>query len=292
MLSCDAVLIHYGDQGPTVEVANAAVAWASRVVVVSNDLSQRPSQLADSVRWAVPDRNLGFGGGLNFGANFCDAEVLCALNNDIELSTAVVQKCLEVMQLNPRVAISGPSLVYSDGSVQSSVGSFSPIIKWPKANNSIPEAPVECDWITGAVMFIKREYWLTWPMDETYFLGCEDADYCLRAAKNGMSVMLVPASGAVHYGSKVISGPRWNYYYARNHIWFCRDCFSRLRAAALVSWLVLRCLRVVVADLSKRRGFQRSISTIRGIRDGFLPKPPYGNGPLVGEPIPARWLDW
>jgi len=38
---------------------------------------------------------------------------------------------------------------------------------------------VECDWVTGAVMFVRREVIAAIGMDGSFFLGAEDADLCV-----------------------------------------------------------------------------------------------------------------
>ncbi|WP_374210739.1 glycosyltransferase [Dietzia sp. Die43] len=291
-MKCDAVLVHYGPTGPTVKVALEAAEWAAEVFVVANDLSDRPADLPALVNWIIPERNLGFGGAFNLGASHGKSELVAVLNNDIELAMEAIESCIREFEKDTAVAVAGPVLYYPNGAVQSSAGVFSWLTGWPVARRPAPTRAIDCDWLTGAVMVVRRSYWAVCPMDETYFLGCEDADYCVRARRLGCRVVAVPVTGAIHYTATVISGPRWHYYYARNHLWFSRANSPVLKHFFLVVLLLLRTCRVSVADLLRRRGFLRSKSMLIGVWDGFRPKPEYGNGPLADEPVPASWMEW
>ena len=68
-------------------------------------------------------------------------------------------------------------------------------------------ATVDCAWVTGAVMFVRREVAETVGMDGSFFLGGEDADFCVRARRQGWRVQCCGVAPAIHHRSRVIVGP-------------------------------------------------------------------------------------
>jgi len=289
MTTCDSVIVHYGPLEATLHVARAALAWSGKVIVVANDLSPRPTECPKQVEWVVPSRNLGFGEALNIACGRSSADVLLALNNDILLDSVAVALCLEEFA-DPSVAVVGPVLRFPDQSIQSAGGHLSRTLQLPVMDLIAPHRPQDCTWVTGAVMALERETLSRIKMDGTFFLGCEDVDYCLRASRSGMRVRVVPVENAIHFGSVVISGPRWHYYVTRNPVWLCRKHRpGPWWAVVLVHQAVLTC-RVGFADLLKRRGRARTLSCLHGLADSLRRKPE--SVPWRDEPRPSRWLRW
>lgn len=141
-------------------------------------------------------------------------------------------------------------------------------------------------------MFIKQDVAECVGMDGSYFLGAEDADLCIRAQRAGWLVVCCGDASATHFGSQVISGPRWNYYATRNRVWFARANFGFWCAA--LNWLyAVICLpRVALADLIKRRDFTSSRLALLALRHAWCTKPDRGHGSLAAEPLAARVMRW
>lgn len=60
-----AVVVHYGDHQRTIRavLGHWDLKVFARIIVVANDLSDRPAELTDDIcTWVIPSRNLGFGG--------------------------------------------------------------------------------------------------------------------------------------------------------------------------------------------------------------------------------------
>lgn len=168
-----------------------------------------------------------------------------------------------------------------------------------------PGAPRSCpatklDWVVpsrnlgygGAALFARSEVVHDVRFDGSYFLGYEDSDLCEQAAHHGWATLCVSNAVGVHAGYTTIAGPRWQYYSIRNRIWFCRRRRSRVVTTAAWLWLVLFMLpRVMIADVVKRRGLDRSRSVIWGVVDGSGRLPTFGEI-RRDEPVPQRWLRW
>lgn len=64
----------------------------------------------------------------------------------------------------------------------------------------LPEAPVQVEAISGALMFVRRAALeQVGQLDEGYFLHCEDLDWFVRFGKAGWQIYLIPDIDAVHY---------------------------------------------------------------------------------------------
>jgi N-acetylglucosaminyl-diphospho-decaprenol L-rhamnosyltransferase len=62
------------------------------------------------------------------------------------------------------------------------------------------EEPVEVEWVSGAVMLIRREVIeAIGLMDESYFLYFEETDFTLRARRAGWKTWHLPQARAVHF---------------------------------------------------------------------------------------------
>ena len=199
------VVVHYGPPEPTVLVANAAVSYSTSVVVVANDLSARPTDLDSRVVWLVPPRNLGFGDGFTWGARHQPAEILLALNNDVAVGEDCVRACVQAFS-DKGIGVVGPVLHYEDGSLQSGAGAISPVLCAPTCSKDPGIGGSDCVWVTGAVMFVRASTLYSVGMDGSYFLGCEDADFCIRARSQGWRVRCVGSSQS----PKILYSPGFN----------------------------------------------------------------------------------
>lgn len=284
-----AVIVHYGPVEPTLAVANAATRYSTNVLVVANDRQARPPGLADSVEWLVPDRNLGYGDAANFAAAHGVDELVVLLNNDIVLDAQTVAACIEEFY-SPSVGVVGPVLRHEDGSLQSGAAQLSRVMGLAQVRRDPGAVVVDCDWVTGAVLFTRRSILTDLRMDGSYFLGREDTDFCFRARAAGWRVRCVGTRSAIHHGSTVIGGALWSYYAARNSAWFADDYLGRVRGTLLRLWLVLLLVRVMAADVLKRHDLTHSRLVALGIVHSLKRKPHISQGPWLSEPVPLRGL--
>jgi hypothetical protein len=57
----------------------------------------------------------------------------------------------------------------------------------------LPDRPVEVEAISGAFMLVRRSALeKVGPLDEGYFLHCEDLDWCMRFKQAGYQILFVP----------------------------------------------------------------------------------------------------
>ena len=286
------VIVHYGDPSPTVALANQLAEFDTDVVVVANDRSTRPDTLGSHAVWQIPERNLGYGLAFMAAVRDCTSRACVVLNTDLVIDKRTFNRCLDVLFSAPDVGVVGPVLHYADGALQSGAGTFRRWRRAPSARTSPGRGPAECQWVTGAAMFIRLEVVRTVGMDGSFFLGSEDADLCLRATRAGWRVLCCGDAPATHYGGRVIAGPRWSYYATRNRIWFVRTHFGMLPSALNWLWSLALLPRVIVADVIKRRSLLSSRLTVMALMHAVWSKPDAAHGPLATEPIPARIMRW
>lgn len=74
-----------------------------------------------------------------------------------------------------------------------------------------PEQSVFLDAISGAYMLVRRDALVqVGPLDEDYFLHCDDLDWCMRFSQAGWRILFVPDVEVVHYkGACSRNRPVW-----------------------------------------------------------------------------------
>lgn len=182
-----------------------------------NDLSARYPQ----VNWLNSPRNLGMGGGNNFGLTRARGEYILILNPDTVVKDDAVATLLNYLKEHPEAAIIGPKLIYPDGSLQYSCarfpGFFMPLLRRTFLGDYFKDsrdgfqmidfnhevlAPV--DWLMGSCLMFKKETRLPggqiWSprFDERYFMYFEDTDLCRTAWSKGLEVIYQPAAIVIH----------------------------------------------------------------------------------------------
>ncbi len=281
-------IIHFGETAQTVALARCIAEMQTtvgiRVVIVANDGAARPSNLPPAIRWVQPEANLGYGAGAQraFDCYGADADVFGVLNNDISLTRGVILSCAS--RVASGADIVGPVMLFPDGRYQSGPGRLSRTLKRTVVDDDPGHASVECEWVTGAAMFLSREVATLVRFDGSYFLGCEDVDLCIRARRAGHTVVCDGGSRVTHERSTSI-GDRWAYYGTRNRLWLVRKNYgwpSRVVATLDTCWLTIRHVISVVV----RRQPNHLVSWFRrGLLDGLRRYPDASEGPWPNEPV-------
>ncbi|HEV2055702.1 MAG TPA: glycosyltransferase family 2 protein [Methylomirabilota bacterium] len=164
--------------------------------------------------------NLGFAAGVNRGLDATEGRYVLWLNPDAELLDAGAGDLVDYFERHPRVGILGPQLVDPSGGVQLSCRSFpsyrtalfhrhSLLTRWFPKNPGSREYLLsdwdhgtarEVDWVSGACLLHRRRLLdEIGPLDERFFMYCEDVDFCLRARQAGWSVQYHPGTRVLHH---------------------------------------------------------------------------------------------
>ena len=307
-----AVVVHYGDHQ---RIARAILGHRdlkvfTRIIVVANDLSERPDELTDDIcTWVIPGRNLGFGGACQLAATTCFADVYAFFNAHVTMDSASVQRCVAAFDI-PDVGIAAPYVNLPttgnpkiDWKYTRCIRTYSHAVRLPirvplrqpkgydtatgdAGMNEIQSTGevIDNEWATGCALFCRNEIIRDIGWDGSYFLTYEDTDISMRTRRSGWRVVTVPSALAYHTGESTRSRTLSAYYTMRNTIWFSRKYWSRPRQILLTFYLFLMLFRVTTADLVRRRIPPHAPSAARGLVDGWILWPS-GKDPLPGEPL-------
>lgn len=190
-------------------------------VIVSDNNSQsgdkkRLQQLAshhDKLLVLFNNANYGFSKGNNLALKYCNTPYIAFINPDSQVTQAAISTALDFMDSTPDVGMCGPLILNEDGSEQRGCRRDEPtpwkalktlIGKREQGINQVgeplPDHPVEVDAISGAFMLVRKEALDdVGPMDEGYFLHCEDLDWCKRFWQKGWKVIFVPDVTITHF---------------------------------------------------------------------------------------------
>ncbi len=196
-------------------------AGEGEVIVIDNASSDRTPQMLTEFPWVRVvrnDRNLGFAGANNQGARLAGGEFLVLLNNDTQAKPGWLAAMLRTASA-PDVGAVGARLLFPDRTLQhagvvisaqrfGSAG-FLPTHDLHGAPANTPQALMRREFqvVTAACMVTPRELYLkTGGLDEGYWNGYEDVDYCLRLGSMGLRVIYEPEAVLTHFESQ--SGPQ------------------------------------------------------------------------------------
>jgi GT2 family glycosyltransferase len=186
--------------------------------------------LTEKVTLISNHQNNGYGGGNNFGIEYCkihfNYKKIWILNNDCYLESnalAPMLKCIE--EKNEKTIIGSVILRSSDGKLECYGGGiFYPLLGKAKlylkgkdkkliANNSnlIP------DYIMGCSLLITKDFIEeVGLMDEMYFMYSEEVDWQKRAFHFGWKLKVASTSFVYHVGSGGSGGRSPSYHFMRN----------------------------------------------------------------------------
>jgi GT2 family glycosyltransferase len=166
---------------------------------------------------ASPD-NLGYAAGNNLAMRGSRARYFLVLNSDIEVHPGCLQRQIEFMDAHPAIGMVGCRLILPDGSVQPSCATRLTLRKYLTQQLLLDKAglahrlfgeywidcaaatePMPVEQATGAAMFCRREaLQQVGPMDEGYWMYCEDSDWCERFQTAGWPIWYLPSATMDH----------------------------------------------------------------------------------------------
>jgi len=168
--------------------------------------------------WVRPmetSENPGFGAGANRGIEraFADGfRRVLLLNDDVFLRPG----CTEA--LKTAVGASGAASPWLAG--EGDAAYRGGVIDWDKGYAGHQEGAT--DYLIGGCVMISRQAWeRTGGFDESFFLYCEDVDWCIRARTAGVPLDVVPQELAEHVGGASTvagDGDAWAYWWSRSRI--------------------------------------------------------------------------
>lgn len=206
------------------------------VIIINNDNNDLGVELPSDIKLINKGKNIGFGAGCNLGARSAQGEILCFLNPDTEIVSENIFDLLNEFNKDKRIGIIGPKLITEDGRVQEWIAGKEITILSTLLNNLghkrdkkiwESEISVECAWVSGAAMFIKKDIFQNFGgFDEKFFMYFEDIDLCRRACQLGYKVLYFPDFQIRHFCGKSFCHKKKQkkYYHASQYAYF-KKCF-------------------------------------------------------------------
>ncbi len=234
--------------------------------VVDNASTDGSADLAEAMlgpgRVIRMSSNRGFAAGVNAGLGAVDAPWVAVVNPDVQVPPGGFDRLVDELACHPRAGLAAPRVVRADGRPERSVGLFPTPgrewvhswlldhLGWPGRWARLPGSTAAVDWVSGCAWLLRAEAArAVGPLDEGYFMYCEDVDYCRRLHDAGWSVLAVPEVEWVHdvgTGSRETGlvaadgGPALLRYFAKFHPGVPEQ---RVRALLLRGWKLRRAWR-------------------------------------------------
>lgn len=164
--------------------------------------------------------NLGFARAANLALPYTTGEYLLFLNPDCLICPDTLALFAQTMDKYPQAGMAGGLVHNPDGSEQAGsrrciptpwrtlvrvfhLDKLFPNSKRFKSfvltGQALPENPIEIEGISGACMFVRRTALeIVGPMDEAYFLHCEDLDWFMRFRAQHFTILFIPEIEVVH----------------------------------------------------------------------------------------------
>lgn len=207
----------------------------------------------------------------NFGVEYAlkksKADYIVLLNNDVTVSKNWLQDLVEAAESDPTVGACGPTILNSDGTVQSMGGSVdligTPYLKTHHKSSGI----VEVNWTSACCIFLKSEAVnkLDYLVDPRYFIFYDEIDYCWRLKYSGYKTVFVPSSVVTHKGSLTIKIGSKNYsrfimqHYKNKILTFKKNFRTPLRQILLILLFFTTLLLTSIWALRGQWGYGISI---------------------------------
>src|ERR1700740_1794528 len=223
-MKVSAVVISHGHAYELAQSLPALAPQVDELLVIANIPGSVPGELPASARVLENERPLSFAANANLGAARTEHELVLIVNPDAIAEPDAVATLRAFMEEHPRAGVTGPRMLYSDGTWQASRRSFPtvgativrrtplrllfPPLRWQRKHYLLderPADPVETDTMLGAFLLLRRSM-----LDELggfdpgYRMYCEDIDLNYRAAKAGGGRWYVPAALGAHEYAAVI----------------------------------------------------------------------------------------
>ncbi len=238
------------------------------------------------VRILDQGRNTGFAAACNAGMRAARGEYILLLNPDCVVGPDTLATVRAALDADPGAGMAGCLLLNENGTEQEGCRRSVPTPgrafarafglsrlrrragasggDFVLSDQPLPSAPVAVDAISGAFMMVRRSAVdAVGPLDEAYFMHCEDLDWCMRFRQSGLRVLFVPGATAVHHkGTSSRARPvRVLWHMHRGMVRYYRKFFRRAYPAPFL-WLVVAGVAVrfsALASIAMARSAGRRI---------------------------------
>ena len=206
--------------------------------------------------------------GIKYAIKNYNPDYILTLNNDVIIKDKEwLRKMVEAAESNDDYGIIGPKLLYPDGRLQQA-GMFmsGPIIRntgWNTRDANKYNHVEETVAVGGVAQLVKRKVIeKIGILDENFYQGDDDVEYCLRAAKAGFKIVYVGTAKVIHlegFTAKKVSSSRGeNYWFPIFQINNMYTAFKQYNTIQLIEAIFITLLGAIVG-VSNREFSVKSI---------------------------------
>ncbi len=205
------------------------------IIVVDNASKDNTVEIVGKefpmVRLIANKTNRGPASARNQGILAASGQYLLFIDADTFITSKAIAAMIRVIQSVPDYGIIGCKLFFADGRLQSSAGIFPTLSselfqalflhklfkgKWAEKFTLYGwncASRREVDWLSLACLVARHQTIdSVGLLDERYFYGGEDTDWCYRMWKKGWKVIFTPEAEAIHLGGQSIKTVRSQIY--------------------------------------------------------------------------------
>lgn len=278
------ILINYNGDNDTLECIKSLleVSYENISIVVVDNASKSQDEfekkIPSNVVFIKSDVNLGFAGGNNLGVKYAiehGSDYVVLLNNDTVVDRDFLSNLVELAEKHTDAGIiTGKILYYDSPDYVWFAGGYMNLNKARihhyhiREKNDFSDTEKAVSFATGCLMMIPRSVIAqVGTLDESFFMYSEDAEYCQRIMKNGLTIWYTPKSVIYHKVSRSSGGAGSKlsqYYRTRNEmylvthyadhaIWGCLMCLARFIKRILVGQFSVKCVYYGLVDCMKNK---------------------------------------
>lgn len=254
-----AIIVNYNSGAQLSACVTSLLASSVPVKVIVSDNGSKDDSLARLSAFFGNDErliilrngaNLGFSVGCNKGWPHVVGDYVLFINPDCVVPTDALERMCKLMDEQPEVGMAGCLIRNPDGSEQAGCRRYVPtpwrsLVRVLRLDHLFPNDPrfqtfnmqgtplplhpVNVEAISGAFMFVRQSAMeKVGPLDEHYFLHCEDLDWCMRFTLAGYSILFVPDVEIMHLKGGSRASPLFVEWYkhkgmTRFYLIFFRD---------------------------------------------------------------------
>ena len=190
----------------------------------------------DRIKVIKLNKNYGYAKGYNIGLKNINAEIICLLNNDVEVSKNWTEPIIQQFKKEKNTAVIQPKLKNQEDKryfdYAGAAGGFLDKYGYPYCNGRIYNV-VDTDenqyekiydifWASGACFFMRKKYFeAAGKFDEKFWAHMEEIDLCWRLKNMGFDIKYNYKSTVYHVNAATlkIKNYRKTYYNFRNQLY-------------------------------------------------------------------------
>ena len=234
----------------------------SEVILIDNGAGEERLKSLSLTSAKSSGQNLGYAAGVNEGLKALmsqNFDYYLLLNNDVVIPKPFLLPLINDLESEDRGGVIAPIIVsYSDlDQIWGAGGNMNWVIARPSMMTELNVAHevFEVDYVSGCCLLVpKKVLDEVGLLDEDYFFGMEDVDFCMRLSEKGYKCLVSPETYVLHKGSQASGGPqtpftlynllRGNFLLVQKRYLWRHRLIPYLYLTALSLKILLNCLRM------------------------------------------------